>query len=102
MHIVTKRHLEEAMEAYKDAANEIEAWQAIVKMGRSLRSQSSTTLVFFRIVPEEIGLGRQRPQMRVSMIAMPACRKVWRNSSSSCVSKPPPSTPGRSPPARHA
>jgi mRNA-degrading endonuclease HigB of HigAB toxin-antitoxin module len=49
MHIVTKRHLEEAMEAYKDAANKIEAWQAIVKMGRSLHSQSSTTLVFFRI-----------------------------------------------------
>jgi mRNA interferase HigB len=31
VHIVTKKHFKEAAETYKDAADEIEAWQAIVK-----------------------------------------------------------------------
>lgn len=31
MHIVTRKHLKEAMQEYPDAANEIEAWVAIVK-----------------------------------------------------------------------
>lgn len=31
MHIVTKEHLEEAAETYKDAAREIETWHGIVK-----------------------------------------------------------------------
>jgi len=31
MNIVTKKHLQEAMDAYKDAAKEIKAWQAIVR-----------------------------------------------------------------------
>lgn len=31
MHIVTRKHLNEAMQEYPDAANEIEAWVAIVK-----------------------------------------------------------------------
>jgi len=31
VHIVTKKHLLEAAETYKDAADEIEAWQAIFK-----------------------------------------------------------------------
>jgi mRNA interferase HigB len=34
MHIVTEKHLAEAMENYKDAANEIKAWKAIVKASR--------------------------------------------------------------------
>jgi mRNA interferase HigB len=31
VHIVTRKHLKEAAETYKDAADEIEAWQAVVK-----------------------------------------------------------------------
>lgn len=34
MHIVTRRHLREAMQAHKDAADEIEAWVAIVEAVR--------------------------------------------------------------------
>ena len=34
MHIVTRRHLSEAMEQYPDAAKEIEAWAAIVEATR--------------------------------------------------------------------
>ena len=31
VHIVTRKHLRQAMEAYSDAANEIKAWTAIVE-----------------------------------------------------------------------
>ena len=31
MHIVTRKHLTEAMQEYPDAANEIESWVAVVK-----------------------------------------------------------------------
>ena len=34
MHIVTRKHLREAMESYPDAANEIKAWTAIVEAVR--------------------------------------------------------------------
>ena len=34
VHIVTRRHLTEAAERYRDAANEIEAWVAIVSEAR--------------------------------------------------------------------
>ena len=34
MLIVTKKHLREAMDKYKDAAEEIKAWQAIVRGAR--------------------------------------------------------------------
>ena len=34
MHIVTRRHLNEAVRQYKDAAREIEAWAAIVEAVR--------------------------------------------------------------------
>ncbi len=34
MHIVTVKHLKEAMEKYPDAANEIRAWKAIVEAVR--------------------------------------------------------------------
>ncbi len=34
VHIVTRRHLNEAMKQYKDAASEIEAWAAIVEAVR--------------------------------------------------------------------
>ena len=34
VYIVTQRHLNEAMKTYKDAANEIKAWAAIVRVVR--------------------------------------------------------------------
>ena len=34
MHIVTRRHLKEAIDSYPDAANEIKAWAAIVEAVR--------------------------------------------------------------------
>ena len=34
VHIVTRKHLSEAMETYKDAADEIKAWAAVVKVVR--------------------------------------------------------------------
>jgi mRNA interferase HigB len=34
VHIVTRKHLSEAMESYKDAANEIKAWVGIVEGAR--------------------------------------------------------------------
>jgi len=34
VHIVTRKHLSEAMERYPDAANEIEAWVGIVEAVR--------------------------------------------------------------------
>lgn len=34
MEIVTRRHLKEAAERYKDAAGEIEAWQSIIRAAR--------------------------------------------------------------------
>ena len=34
VHIVTRKHLREAMESYPDAANEIKAWTAIVEVLR--------------------------------------------------------------------
>ena len=36
MHIVTRKHLKEAMETYPDAANEITAWAAVVEAVRWL------------------------------------------------------------------
>lgn len=34
MHLVTRRHLREAMDRYRDAANEIKAWAGIVEAVR--------------------------------------------------------------------
>lgn len=34
VHIVTRKHLAEAMESYRDAANEIRAWTTIVEAAR--------------------------------------------------------------------
>ena len=34
VHIVTRKHLRQAMESYPDAANEIKAWTAIVEVVR--------------------------------------------------------------------
>ena len=34
MHIVTRKHLKEAMESYPDAANEVMAWTTIVEIAR--------------------------------------------------------------------
>jgi mRNA interferase HigB len=34
VHIITKKHLQEAAEAHRDAADEIKGWQAIVKAAR--------------------------------------------------------------------
>ena len=34
VHVVTRKHLEQAMESYPDAANEIKAWTAIVEAVR--------------------------------------------------------------------
>ena len=49
VHIVTRRHLSEAMERYPDAANEIKAWVGIVEAGMFKDTDPVDGYVIFNI-----------------------------------------------------